>query len=153
MRLRKHDVVAVVLLAGAALYVGLIETRYYLDLYTVASTKLTTMPNTIGEYWAQGKMPVQYSDYAIINLGHTSYNPFDYERPSIRLWRDRYHMPTEISFSTRDTLPEEAAIVESFNNGDFTGLKWYLLILGAAISYVAARCPTSIRKKSKQPSA
>jgi len=150
MRLRYYDLVAVILLAGAVLYVDIAETRYHLDLDIMAGTKFTGMPNTIGEYWAQGKMPVQDPDYEIINLGHTSYNPFDYERPSIRLWQNPYHMPTIISLSTRDMLPEETSIIKSFNNGDFTGLKEYSVISVIAITYVAGKCLISIQRKRKK---
>jgi hypothetical protein len=153
MRLRNYDLVVVILLAVAALYVGLTETRYHLDLNRMASTKLMDMENTIGEYWTQGKVPIEYVNYEIISLGHLSYNPFVYDRPSIHLWKDPMGSPSLHHFSTRDMLPDEINIVKSFNNGDFTGFRWYLLILGVAISYMAARCLTSIRKKNKQPSA
>jgi len=146
VRLHWYDLAVVVLLAASAFYVFLTETRYHIDLYRVASTQLLGLEYTIREYWLRGEMPVEYEDYEIIHLGHVSYNPFVYDRPSIILYRDSMGAPTIVEFSTRTILPEEASTVKSFNNGDFTGLKWYLLILGAAISYVAARCLTSLAK-------
>ena len=139
MRFRKYDLIPIAVSIGAALLVGLTETRYHLDLNRIASVKLLDMPNTIGQYWAEGKMPVQYDNYEIINLGHTSYNPFDYASPSIHIWQNPLHMPTIISFSTRDMLPEETNTIKSFNNGDFTGVKEYAVILGLDILFVAGK--------------
>lgn len=139
MRFRKYDLIPIAVSIGAALLVGLTETRYHLDLNRIASTKLLDMPNTIGEYWAQGKMPVQYVNHEIIKLGHTSYNPFDYESSSINIWTNPMGMPTIISFSTRDMLPEETNVIKSFNNGDFTGVKEYAVILGVDTLFAAGK--------------
>jgi hypothetical protein len=48
-------------------------------------------------------------------------------------------MPTIISFSTRDMLPEETNVIKSFNNGDFTGVKEYAVILGVDTLFVAGK--------------
>jgi hypothetical protein len=139
MRFRKYYLIPIAVSIGAALLVGLTETRYYLDLNRIAGIKLLDMPNTIGQYWAEGKMPVQYDNYEIINLGHTSCNPFDYESPSINFWHNSMGMPTIVSFSTRDMLPEETNVIKSFNNGDFTGIKEYAVILGLDTLFVAGK--------------
>jgi hypothetical protein len=137
MKFSKYDLIPLVLSIGAVLVVGLTKTRYDLELERMASETLPNMPATIGDYWAEGKMPVQMGNYEIISFGNPS-NPFSYVGPSVELIKHGvesviYH------FTLRDLLPNEVSVIQAFNNGDFTGLREYATILGLDAAYVAGR--------------
>ena len=116
MRLRKLDLVIVMLLAGAAFYVFLAETRYHLDLEKLAGITLDNMEYPIGECWAQGQMPVQVTDHEVINLGHISYNPFVYDRPSLNLVKDPMGMPGYYHFTARPLLPDRGKSIQRYSS-------------------------------------
>jgi len=107
----------------AALLTYLDETRYHIGLRDIANAKLHGMDKTIGEYWKQGKMPIQVNNHEIIDLGHPSI--FDFKPPSINLYKSPENDIPIINFSTRDLLSSEEAVVQAFNNGAYTGLDNY----------------------------
>lgn len=145
MRFRKYDLILIAFSIVVVFWIGLTKTGYHLELDHIVDLKLPDMPSTIGEYWAEGKMPVQrWSNpngfVDIIDLGHTSPNPFDYVAPSFDVKTNLVDPSgTILRFSIRDVLPEEANTIKSFNNGDFIGLREYAMVLGLDAAYLAGR--------------
>jgi hypothetical protein len=107
----------------AALLTYLDETRYHIGLSDIANAKLHGMDKTIGEYWKQGKMPVQLANHEIIDLGKPSICNF--KPPSINLFKPSGNDLPIINFSTRDLLQSEKDVIQAFNNGAYTGLDNY----------------------------
>ena len=140
MRPCKYDLIVIVCSILAVLWIGLIKTRYDVELNSLANSKLDNMPNTIGQYWTEGEIPVQVGYFNTVDLGHTSLNPFDYETPSINVvGKDNLGNPLIVDFTTRAMLPEEKNITLSFRDGDFIGLREFTVILAFDFAYLTGR--------------